>query len=317
MAKINTVLGAIEDNFLGETLFHEHVFCANPSFCNAFGNSWFPREQVVERAIKLFKQAKEECGVQTIVDATPIDLGRKVEIIKEVSKKSGVNVLVSGGIYCNEETFLLGKKAEKLAKFFIEECQRGIENTNVRPAILKCATGRLGVTEINEILLTAMAITQKETGLPLYCHNEHNLKTPYQQLKIFEQKAVNLEKVIIGHCSDTCDLGYLEALAKNGCYLAFDRIYPFRYQEQAKTIAKMIEIGYEDKILLSHDYFAYCDIGNNDFEEQNNSNRDFTTVHKKLLPELEKLGANAKQLKKFTIDNPKKVLIGEKNEVKK
>ena len=85
MAKINTVLGAIEDNFLGETLFHEHVFCANPSFCNAFGNSWFPREQVVERAIKLFKQAKEECGVQTIVDATPIDLGRKVEIIKEVS----------------------------------------------------------------------------------------------------------------------------------------------------------------------------------------------------------------------------------------
>lgn len=310
MKKIHTVLGEIDSNTLGETLFHEHVACVNPAFDNAFGDKWFPREKVIERAVKLFKQAKEECGISTVIDSTPIDLGRDIEMIKEVSLKSGVNILVSSGIYDNEELFLCGKRPEKLAKFFIEECQTGIENTNVRPAILKCATGKRGLTESNELLLTAMAITQKEAGLPLYCHNEHYLKTPYRQLEIFDRNGLDFEKVIIGHCSDSYDLEYLEEIAKAKVYLAFDRIYPSAYERQASVIAKLIERGYEDKILLSHDYFAFIDFGNSDFEQQKLGNRDFTTVHKKLIPTLEKLGVKKETVKKFTIDNPKRILQG-------
>jgi phosphotriesterase-related protein len=93
--------------------------------------------------------------------------------------------------------------------------------------------------------------------------------------------------------------------------LSFDRIYPSAYTEQAETIAKMIERGYEDKILLSHDYFAYIDFGDSDFEEQQTWGRDFTTVHKKLLPALEKLGVTKAQTKKLAVDNPRKILAGE------
>ena len=66
----------------------------------------------------------------------------------------------------------------------------------------------------------------------------------------------------------------------------------------------------EDKILLSHDYFAFIDFGNSDFEKQQSSARDFTTVHKKLIPALEKLGVKKETLKKFTVDNPKRILQG-------
>ena len=72
---------------------------------------------MIERAVELFKQAKDECGVSTIIDATPIDLGRDIEMIKEVAQKSGVNILVSSGIYCSEEAFLLEKK-QKTCEFF-------------------------------------------------------------------------------------------------------------------------------------------------------------------------------------------------------
>jgi phosphotriesterase-related protein len=311
MRKIPTVLGEIEDSVLGVTLFHEHVACVNPCFYNAFGEKWFPREKVIERAVKLFKQAKEECGVSTIIDGTPIDLGRDIEMIKEVSLRSGVNILVSSGIYYSEEAFLYGKKAENLAKFFIEERQTGIAGTNVRPALLKCATGRLGVTEINEILLTAMAITQKETGLPLYCHNEHEVKTAYAQLSVFEKHGVDMSKVVIGHCSDCYDINYLTDLLKNGCYLGFDRIYPSVYEKQAETIARLIEKGYEDKLLVSHDYFAFYDFGDTDFESQKHTDRDFTTVHKKLFPTLNQMGIINKQIEKLTINNPKTLLCGE------
>jgi phosphotriesterase-related protein len=311
MAKINTVLGEIDSNQLGETLCHEHVVCVNPAFYNAFGEKWLPKEKVIERAVKLFRQAKDECGVSTIIDGTPIDLGRNVSLIKEVSQKSGVNILLSSGIYCNEERFLLGKNAEKLARFFIEECQTGIASTSVKPAILKCATGRRGLTEINEVLLNAMAITQKETKLPIFAHNEHNLKTPYEQLKIFEKTGVNLEKVVIGHCSDCYNIDYLVDLLKNGCYLGFDRIYPSVYKKQAETIAELIAKGYEDKILLSHDFFAFYDFADNDLETQKSWGRDFTTVHKKLLPKLRELGISETAVKKLTNDNPRKMLGGE------
>ncbi len=311
MKKIPTVLGEIEADSLGETLCHEHVINYNPSFYNAFGERWFPRKEVVERAVKLFKQTKEECNVSTVIDGTPIDLGRDIEMIKTVSEQSGVNILVSSGIYCNEETFLQGKKPEILAGFFIEECQKGIAGTNVKPAILKCATGGLGVTNVNEMLLTTMAITQKETGLPLYCHNEHDLKTPYKQLEIFEKNGVNLEKVIIGHCSDTQDIAYLMDLLKNGCYLGFDRIYASCHEQQAKIIAKLIAKGYEDKILVSHDFFAFYDFGDTDLAKQKNSGRDFTIVHKKLFPKLRELGIGEATIRKLTNDNPKELLGGE------
>ena len=311
MKQINTVLGKIDSAMLGETLCHEHVVCINPSFYSAFGEKWLPREKVIDRAVQLFKQAKEECGVSTIIDGTPIDLGRDIEMIKTISEQSGVNILVSSGVYCSEEVFLRGKKAEKLASYFIDECQMGIAGTNVKPAILKCATGRLGVIEINKTLLTAMAITQKETGLPIFAHNEHDLKTPDEQLKIFEKHGVDLEKVVIGHCSDSHDIEYLLDLLKNGCYLGFDRIYPSVYERQAETISKLIAKGYEDKLLVSHDFFAFYDFGDTDLDKQANSIRDFTTVHKKLLPSLRGLGISETAVKRLTNDNPRKMLSGE------
>lgn len=308
---VNTVLGEIEGNQLGETLCHEHVLCVNPAFYNAFRNKWLPREEVIDKAVQLFKQAKNECGVSTIIDGTPIDLGRDIEILKEVSQKSGVNILVSSGVYCSEEVFLQGKKAEKLATYFIDECQNEIDDTNVKPSILKCATGRRGVTEINELLLTAIAITQKETGLPIFAHNEHDLKTAYRQLEIFEKNGVDIEKVVIGHCSDCYDIEYLLDLLKNGCYLGFDRIYPSAYEKQAETIAKLVFKGYEDKLLVSHDFFAFYDFGDTDFKMQKHTDRDFTTVHKKLFPTLYRLGVSKNDVRRLTNDNPRKLLIGE------
>ncbi len=308
MVKINTVLGEIDIENLKETLFHEHVACFSPAFRFAFGDKYFPREKVLERAVNLLKKAKRECGVNTIIDATPIDLGRDVNLIKQVSSLSEVNILVSTGIYCNEEEFLKDKSPENLADLFIEECFNGIENTNVKPAILKCATSNKGITPINSTLITSLIITQKQTGLPLYCHNDHYYKTASEQLKLLDKNGVNFDKIVIGHCSDCYDIKYLESIAKYGCYLSFDRINPSAFEKQAQIIATMIEKGYENKLLVSHDYFAYLGYGDREFESEKLSPKNFCTVHKNLLPQLLLLGIKNDQVKKLTVDNPKRVL---------
>ena len=129
------------------------------------------------------------------------------------------------------------------------------------------------------------------------------------QFKLFEKNNVNLEKVVIGHCTSACDIGYLKSILKSGCFIGFDRIYYLDYAEQARIIAELIAMGYEDKLLVSHDFFAYYDYADDDLQVQEKWGRDFTAVHKLLLPKLKSLGINERTIKKLTIGNPKKLLV--------
>ena len=155
-----------------------------------------------------------------------------------------------------------------------------------------------------------MSIVQRETGLPLFAHNAHYIKSAYEQIKIFEENGVNLSQVVIGHCSDSRDADYLEDLLCRGCYLGFDRIYAGAYTEQAKIMYELLERGWEEKLLVSHDYYAFIDFGSNTWESIQQSDRDFTVVHKKLLPELKRLGATDEQIFKITNENPERLLGG-------
>ncbi|NLE12055.1 MAG: hypothetical protein GX628_00090 [Clostridiales bacterium] len=307
---INTVLGSISADSLGDVLFHEHVVCCDPSMRMAFGERWFRRDELIEKAVRLFSAAKTECGVATIIDGTPADLGRDIGIIREVSERSGVNVVASSGVYTSEAITFAGKTPERFARYFIEECEKGVDGTDVRPGILKCATGEQGFTDINVMMLTTMAIVQRETGLPLFAHNNHSAKTPFRQLEIFDAAGADLSKVVIGHASDSYDPDYLDDVLKSGCSLGFDRIYPGAYKRQAKTIAALIARGREDRIVLSHDFFAYVDFGDADWESRKNDGygRSFTTIHKQLLPELRELGVAEKQISKLVRKNPARLL---------
>ena len=189
---INTVLGEIPADELGVTLAHEHVLCASPTMLAAFGNKWMDRERVIDKAVTLLTEAKEECGVSSIIDATPIDLGRDVSILREVSERSGVNILCSTGLYYGDVPFLGGKNPDRLAKPFIDECKNGIGDTGIKPAVIKCATDLAGVTEINRITLLAMAAVQSETRLPLIAHNSFHAKTPTAQIEVLRRGGADL-----------------------------------------------------------------------------------------------------------------------------
>ncbi len=240
--KVNTILGEIELDELGNVLSHKHIFVHSPIMRAAFGERIFEFQKVADRAVELLLQAKNECGVDTVIDGTPLDLGRNIPLIREVSERSGVNIIVSSGMYITEEHFM--------AK-----------------------------------------------------------RTPCQFARLFEKNGADIEKIIIGHCSDTEDVSYLMDIAKGGCFLGFDRIYPYHYVDQARVMMRLIDAGYEDRLLVSHDFFAFSDSSGKSFEGQAKSERNFTTVHKELIPELLRLGATEAQVHKLTYENPKKLFM--------
>ena len=61
-----------------------------------------------------------------MVDATPIDLGRDILLLKEVSQLSGVKIVASTGFYYLQSIEAFNNTAEELAEWLINECKSGI-----------------------------------------------------------------------------------------------------------------------------------------------------------------------------------------------
>jgi len=72
---VQTVLGPVDSGKLGYTLPHEHIAASSTGFMQAWPEFFGGREKFVELVVEKLKTAKKE-GVGTIVDVTPIDVGR-------------------------------------------------------------------------------------------------------------------------------------------------------------------------------------------------------------------------------------------------
>ena len=92
MNGINTVLGLISPDSLGLTLVHEHIVAAYPGWeCDPLARP-YDRARMVEVCTRNLKPVKSY-GVTTIIDATPVDLNRDVDVMKEVSEKLEINII--------------------------------------------------------------------------------------------------------------------------------------------------------------------------------------------------------------------------------
>ena len=81
MRKINTVLGEISPEEPRNVLSHEHIICCSHAMKIAFGEKWYNTKEVIDVAVMLLKEAKEKCDVNTIIDGTPVNLGRDIALL--------------------------------------------------------------------------------------------------------------------------------------------------------------------------------------------------------------------------------------------
>ena len=261
---IQTVTGAINKTDLGAVLMHEHISCKSLSFDAAFGEKWLDKNNLKKLASNTLKLTNQKYNLGLLVDATPIDLGRDAILLKEISELSGIKIVASTGFYYLQSIEAFNNTAEDIAMWLINECKNGIYGTDIKPGILKCATGNMGITEDNLKKLSAMGIIQKETGLPLYVHCDHKEDIAFKQLEILLKNGANIDKIIIGHTAIRPDADYLESVLKTGCYICMDQChcYPHNLNTIAETLVNLCQKGYSDKILLSNDYCIHSDFCN-------------------------------------------------------
>jgi phosphotriesterase-related protein len=257
---VQTVLGPVPVEQLGRTLVHEHLYIAfaGAEYDPATG---FDRPAFVQEAVRRLLDLKQ-FGVSTFVDPCPIELGRDVTLMAEISDKAQMHIVCTTGFYHEAmglPPYWRARSAEQIAAFLVRELEHGVGSTGIRPGAIKCGTGAPAISALEEKFLTAASMAQRATGVPIITHTEHTCG-PGQQ-DIFRRNGVPLARCLIGHCCGNADPAYHRAVAEGGSYVGFDRIGSLHHQPdevRADNIVRLLRGGFGARVLMSQDRF--CEI---------------------------------------------------------
>ena len=306
MATIQAATGAIDTSDLGFTLTHEHVSVSSAAIREHFPDL-FDREAVLDVAVGNLIDARE-AGVRTIVDLTPLNLGRDAALIREASERSGVQIIVATGIYYQPEMGLSFRPTDDIAALFVREIEDGIGATGIRAGVIKCAT-EPEMTQFNRRAIRATARAHRKTGVPIGTHTYAANRTGLEQIGVFEQEGVDLGRVIIGHSDDSDDISYLEEIINAGAYCGMDRIglpNPRTSEQRADMVAALVERGYVERICLSHDAGVMDGLDEAEKAERMPDWR-FTFVPREFSAMLRERGVTDDAIEQMTVRNPRTI----------
>ncbi len=318
MPQINTVKGAVDTARLGATLMHEHVFVLSTEIMQNFPEGWGDEDSRVSDAIARLNELKSR-GVDSIVDLTVIGLGRYIPRIERIARETSINIIVATGVYTYNDVPMyfhfqgpgteLGGP-ELMTDMFVKDIEEGIAGTNVKAAILKCATDQPGVTPGVERVLRAVAQAHRRTGVPITTHTHAPTMRGLEQQRIFEEEGVDLSRVIIGHSGDTTDLDYLEKLIARGSYIGMDRfgidvLLPF--EDRVNTVARLCERGHADRMVLSQDAACFNDWLPEAALPEVLPNWHYLHIHNDVIPALKERGVTDEQIHTMLVENPRKI----------
>jgi phosphotriesterase-related protein len=115
---------------------------------------------------------------------------------------------------------------------------------------------------------------------------------------------------VIGHSDDTEDLSYLEEVLQSGVYCGMDRIgipAPRTGEQRADMVAALVERGYADRIVLSHDAHCHCDQFADGAIEKHMPDWKFTFIPLRFLSMLRERGVSEAAIEQMTIKNPRRI----------
>jgi len=308
MTMVETALGPVATSELGATLMHEHIVTRSPGVQENWPHLW-DRPGILALAERKMADLHAR-GIRAIVDLTTVDLGRDLDLIVQVARRSRVHVIVATGVWWMPQRYFSGHAVDEVAALFIRDIQQGIGTSGVKAAIIKCATDTAGVTPVIENILRASARAQKATGVPISTHTWAAGRTGEAQQAIFAQEGVDLRRVIIGHSGDSDDLSYLRGLMERGSTIGMDRFGLEHFLPTAKrvdVIARLCAEGYAQQMVLSHDANCWSDMLSEDDKRRTRPLWHYNHIPDDILPALRKAGVTDDQIEQMLVRNPRAI----------
>ena len=267
-----------------------------------------------------------DAGGNTIVDVTSKGLRPDPLAMRRVSYATGLNVVMGTGWYQKmlHPEDMDQRTVEDMTEEIIRDIAVGVGQTGIRAGII----GEVGV-EGNPITpneaksIRAAARASRATGAAITFHYGGRGREKLQTLTIIGEEGGDLSRTIMGHSDNIADdLPLMKELLERGVYIEFDLLgklgVPLAYRPTtlvagpgarnhsvdavvAEGIVNLVEAGYEDRILLSHDVFPRLQL-------KSYGGTGYSFILEKFLPHLRTMGVSEEQVNKFAVENPKRVL---------
>jgi phosphotriesterase-related protein len=295
-----TVLGDIASSGVGPVLFHEHLIS------DASGWNADPDLRCVDADLvagELRTAAAD--GVGLVVDATPIDFGRNIAALADVSRRSGVHVVAGTGLYreISYPPWLDSCTDEQLVQRFIDDVRIGIDGGAVRAGVIGEVGSSPSITPRERRVLGAAAQAQLATGAAILTHTQEG-RGALEQLDLLLALGIDPVRVVVGHldCAGNPELA-LE-VARRGANVGYDRIGLAQYVSdaaRASEVVHLIDAGYAAQVLLSGDQARPS-------QYRANGGAGFGKVLTHFVPLLRSFGVVEDTIELITVHNPRRIL---------
>lgn len=299
---IQTVRGTIRPSQLGLTLTHEHILVDFIGADKVSKDRYNP-DEVFEVMLPYLQEIKA-LGVNGFAECTPMFLGRDPELLLRLSQATDIHILTNTGMYKEpylpKYAFEMG--AEELSQTWIDEANKGIDGTGIKPGFIKIAVNPGNLIPIQQKIVRSAALTSKATGLTIACHTGHGI-AGMEAIDIIEKEGVSPDKFIFVHAGAEPDVNYHIKIAQRGAWVEYDNISPNEANRVIQLLNTMLDKGYEDKLLISQDAGWY-NVG----EPRGGNIRGFAYIVREFIPLMERSGIQGDTISKLLVENPAKAL---------
>ena len=240
---VRTVRGDIDPGELGPCDAHEHLFLVTPA---QPGDEYSDLDRAIEEARTLVT-----AGARSLVDWTPIGLGRDLDGLRVVSERGGLHVVAATGLHRDvhyaADDPLRSESADALADRFTRELEQC--------GIVKLGAGYHHLSPFEARAFEAGAVAHGRTGAPVCVHTEHGT----MGLAIVERlRALGVQpsSIVLAHLDRNPDPGEHAETAATGAWLQFDGPGRTKYWPDSTIlglIGDLAERGLGTQLLLGGD----------------------------------------------------------------
>jgi phosphotriesterase-related protein len=297
---VMTVNGPLDTREMGITLTHEHVL-VDVIGADKISKDRYDLNEVLKVRLPLLRKA-QEFGCNTFVDCTTQHIARDSELLKRLSNEIGMHFIASTG-YLGDfndrclPSFAMTETADQLAERIVKEWENGIDDTGIKPGLIKIAVDRGSLSEVHRKITRAAALAHHKTGLTIASHSKSAIGT-FEQLEILKEERVDPSAFIWVHAHEEKDTKTHVKVAEMGAWVSFDQIIYFEIEHFVSIISNMKSANLLNRVLLSHDS-AYV-VGLN----ENVNTVGYTRLFEELIPALKKSDFSEEEIEQMIIINP-------------
>jgi phosphotriesterase-related protein len=341
--QIQTVLGPIDPDSAGITLFHEHLLASMAAYFEEPTDPDAKQRALEPLTLENVRRARNnrlvnrdnaeladegtaikeaimfrEAGGRTITEVSSVGLGRSPLGLRRIAMATGLNIVMGSGYYVgvSHPKYLAERTEEEIASEIVQDIVGGVGQTGVRSGVI----GEIGCTaplqEGERKVLRAAAKAQRQTGAPLMIHPCFDDDLALEIVNILRDAGADIGHTAICHVNV---YGFASktrrALADAGCYIGYESFgnigYPHIYLGRLLQLRSDLE--YIDDIvqLISDGYLDHIliahDICFKDFLTSYGGN-GYAHILENTVPVMKIQGVTEHQIRTLLVENPVRFL---------